>query len=246
VETPDARGCGSEPMRRMPRNDPLGATAGLPQDRRSGAAEACAHGGLGCWTDTTERRRRHEECPMSPLSIISPLDDRPRCETSTFEATYAALGPRIRHHLLSMTRDPDLADDLVQEAFLRLIREVEAGRAPDNTSAWLYRTASNLAVSRARRASVARRMAPHLVVREVGESPEAAVLAAERSARLQRALACLNDAERNAVVLAAHGATGPEIALRLGKTPMAIRSMLYRARGRLRLELTGDPIALAS
>ena len=59
--------------------------------------------------------------------------------------------------LVRTTRDPEVAEDLLQESFLRLTREIRAGRAPDNVRAWLYRVGANLAVSRGRRISAALR-----------------------------------------------------------------------------------------
>ncbi len=53
--------------------------------------------------------------------------------------------------LVRTTRDPETAEDLLAEAFLRLTREVRADRTPDHIRAWLYRVAANLAMSRARR-----------------------------------------------------------------------------------------------
>ena len=40
---------------------------------------------------------------------------------------------------LGVTRDGAAAEDIVQEAFLRLVRESRSGRFPDNARAWLYR-----------------------------------------------------------------------------------------------------------
>ena len=59
--------------------------------------------------------------------------------------------------LVRTTRSPEVAEDLLQEAFLRLTREIRAGRTPDNVRAWLYRVGANLAVSRGRRISTALR-----------------------------------------------------------------------------------------
>ena len=56
-----------------------------------------------------------------------------------------------------MTRDRDAADDLVRESFLRLVKEINSGRVPDNVGAWLFRVCSNLATSRGRRLTVAQR-----------------------------------------------------------------------------------------
>jgi hypothetical protein len=71
---------------------------------------------------------------------------------------------------LRSTRDPELAADVTQEAFLRLVVEAQAGRLPDNIGGWLYRTSANLIVSRARRAAVARRLAPPRPVRWAGRA----------------------------------------------------------------------------
>ncbi len=69
-------------------------------------------------------------------------------------------------------RDPEGAEDLVQDAFLRLLVEVEAGRTPDNIGAWLHRVVTNAAISRARRAIVFRKFASLLVVRDGPARPE--------------------------------------------------------------------------
>ena len=51
---------------------------------------------------------------------------------------------------------------------------------------------------------------------------------------LDSALARLSLADRTALVLAAHGATGEEIARRLGRSHAATRTLLSRARQRIR------------
>jgi RNA polymerase sigma factor (sigma-70 family) len=136
--------------------------------------------------------------------------------------------------LLGATRDPELAADITQDAFLRLLNEVRAGRYPDNPGAWLYRTASNLVVSRARRTAVARRFAPRLVRHDDVPSPERIALERERSRDMERVLATLPMVERAALLMAAQGLSGEEIAAHLGKTHGAARTLLFRARTRLR------------
>lgn len=135
---------------------------------------------------------------------------------------------------LRSTRDPELAADVTQEAFLRLIVEAQAGRFPDNVGGWLYRTSSNLIVSRARRAAVARRLAPRLVEFDRPAEPDTVALLQEQQSELQVALAALSAPDRVALLMAAQGATGQEIARRLGRSHAATRTLLSRARGRLR------------
>src|SRR3954447_10123125 len=71
--------------------------------------------------------------------------------STAFEAYHA----EIYNFLRRSTRDEAAAEDLLQEAFLRLTREVDAGRTPEHVRGWLYRVASNLAISRGRRRTTA-------------------------------------------------------------------------------------------
>ena len=76
---------------------------------------------------------------------------------------------------------------------------------PDNVRAWLSRVGANLAISRARRTTVATRAMPGLFERDVAPSPEDEVIAHERDALLRDALATLAGPDRQVVVLAAQG-----------------------------------------
>lgn len=148
--------------------------------------------------------------------------------------------PLVRR-LTALTRDPEVAEDLAQEAFLRLAREVRAGRAPEDAGAWLHRVASNLVNSRGRHLTVVDRRAGDLPRPSAPATPEAVVLEAETSSTLRAALDELAAADRHALILAARGYRGPEIAASLGRTPGATRTLLCRARGKLRgrLQIAG-------
>lgn len=148
---------------------------------------------------------------------------------------------------LRSTRDPELAADVTQEAFLRLVFEAQSGRCPDNIGAWLYRTSANLIVSRARRAAVARRLAPRLVRTDGPAQPDSIALLHEEHHELQVALATLPVADRVALLMAANGATGEEIARHLDRSHGATRTLLSRARRRLRMATieAGAPVQRA-
>jgi len=135
---------------------------------------------------------------------------------------------------LRSTRDPDLAADITQDAFLRLLTEGQRGRLPDNVGGWLYRTSSNLIISRARRATVARRFMPRLLSHDEPDGPEAIAIGNEGHRELDAALATLSVADRMALVMSAQGASGEEIAGHLGRSHAATRTHLTRARTRLR------------
>jgi RNA polymerase sigma-70 factor (ECF subfamily) len=155
------------------------------------------------------------------------------------ETAYEMHAGTLYRRLLRSTRDAGIAEDLVQDAFLRLEIEVRAGRTPDNVGAWLQRVANNLATSRARRVAVADRKLTELARPGTEPSPETAALEAEDARALRTALDELGPIDRRALVLAAHGYRGPEIARRLGRTQGATRTLLCRARAKMRERL--DP-----
>jgi RNA polymerase sigma-70 factor (ECF subfamily) len=164
---------------------------------------------------------------------IDPTHDRADGR-AILEATFRVHAPALRGRLLGLTRDPAVADDLLGECFLRLATEIDAGRTPLEPAAWLYRVGRNLAVSRARRTSVATRAMPGLFDRGVVGSPEDAVIDRERDEQLHDAVASLDVDDRRIVVLAAQGYRPDEIARLIGCTSGAMRTRLCRARGRLR------------
>ena len=143
--------------------------------------------------------------------------------------------------LVRTTRDTGVAEDLLQEAYLRLTREVRARRAPDNVRAWLYRVAANLAVSRGRRVSTALRGLVRLGAgngpARTDDAPEAAYLQREGRAALVGVLADLGPDARAALLFASEGFTGAEIAAAIGRSEAATRTLLCRTRVRVRSRL---------
>src|SRR5687767_12624728 len=69
-------------------------------------------------------------------------------------AAYEAHQRELFSHAMRATKDRELAADLVQECFLRLIGELRAGRRPEDVRPWLYRVLTNLIVSRSRHKGV--------------------------------------------------------------------------------------------
>jgi RNA polymerase sigma-70 factor, ECF subfamily len=141
---------------------------------------------------------------------------------------------------LAVSRDAAAAEDLVQESFLRLVREHRAGRAPNDARTWLFRVCTNLLRSRFRRRLVAERHRNLLSSDDVGENPETAALRSESGVSLRRALARLPDEARMALMLTAEGFTGPEVARIISRSDGATRTLLWRVRAELRRTLGGE------
>ena len=152
-------------------------------------------------------------------------------------------GALVRH-LTNVTRDHEAAEDLAQEAFLRLAREVEAGRTPDQPGAWLHRVGTNLAMSRGRHLQVADRRATELAQPSEPPNPESMAVHAELTTAVGAFLEELSTTERRALALAAHGYGGAEIAESLGRSPGATRTLMCRARTKLRGRMVLSGFAL--
>jgi RNA polymerase sigma-70 factor (ECF subfamily) len=165
------------------------------------------------------------------------MDTSPDIERIVGSA-YELHRPDLWRYLTSLTHDAVVAEDLVQDAFLRLTVEARAGRLPDDTGAWLHRVGHNLAMSRGRRLSVADRHRSELAMPDQPPSPEHVVLADERHRAVEAALAELEPVQREALVMASMGYGGPEIARSIGRTDGATRTMLCRLRARVRASMT--------
>jgi RNA polymerase sigma-70 factor (ECF subfamily) len=157
-------------------------------------------------------------------------------------SAYAEHHEEVYTFLVRTTRDPETAEDLLQETFLRLLNEVRMGRTPENVRAWLYRVAANLATSRGRRQTTAKRWLGWLVERGTQEAPEEGYLRRERDSALERAIAKLPDDARVAILLSGHGFSGTQIAEAIGRSEGATRVLLTRTRLRLRQLLEAEGV----
>jgi RNA polymerase sigma-70 factor (ECF subfamily) len=143
----------------------------------------------------------------------------------------------LMRYLTGLTRDAVVAEDLVQDAFLRLNIEIAAGRVPDKVGPWLYQVAHNLAMSRGRRLTVADRKRSALTVPDQTASAELVALAAERNREVATVVADLDPIHRQVLSLAALGYGGIEIARTIGRSHGATRTLLCRARATARARL---------
>jgi len=183
-------------------------------------------------TDTPE-----STAPDGAQPALERLHGGMRADEVALAALYEAHRAELFGFLIRMTHDREAAEELLQDAFIRLIREARAGRMPDDVRPWLYRVAANAAISRARHGSVWTRLVPRLLDRRQPASPEGEILRSERDAELHAALADIPADARAALLLAAQGFSGGEIAASLGRTEGATRTLMSRSRAQLRLVL---------
>jgi RNA polymerase sigma factor (sigma-70 family) len=145
---------------------------------------------------------------------------------------YDAYRDRLYASVVRSTRDEEVAHDIVQEAFLELVRAGLSGSLPDNEIAWLHRVAANRVIDWSRRRA---RWAGHVPPDDGhDEAPETAVIRREAGRELHAVLDTLPFDARRALLLEGEGYPPAEIAVIIGRTGQATRTLLCRARRRVR------------
>jgi RNA polymerase sigma-70 factor (ECF subfamily) len=151
---------------------------------------------------------------------------------------------RIHRYILRMVRDPEEAEDLTQETFVRVHRKLESLQDPATLSTWLFRIATNVCRDHFRRLSP----------RSAVASPDAAsddeaseiedrdaprvhevIDRAEMSSCVREYIEGLSDSYRTVILLHdLEGMTSPQIAQALGCSLPTVKIRLHRARLRLK------------
>lgn len=153
------------------------------------------------------------------------------------------LTPRVLGYAARILGDRAEAEDMAQEAMLRLWRIAPDWRQGEaKVTTWLYRIVTNLCTDRLRARK--RRSATNLddapEVADDSAGVEASMIAADRMAALENALAQLPDRQRQAVVLRhIEGLTNPDIAAVMDIGIEAVESLTARGKRSLTALLSG-------
>jgi len=158
---------------------------------------------------------------------------------ATFQQKVEAAIPALRRYARALTRDADIADDLVQDTLVRALRSEHLFQG-DEIRSWLYTILTNLNRNRLR--SLARR--PMLTSLEDNDAPDLA--GPEAGGRdIERALALLVEEQRAALLLVVlEGLSYREVAEVQGVPIGTVMSRLARARVQIKTYLEGGRPAL--
>lgn len=168
-----------------------------------------------------------------------------RGDPRAFEEVVRATHAKVYTQALRLVGDRHEAEDVAQDAYLRVFRGLPAFRGDAEFDTWLYRIVANAAISHLRR----RRRAPEVSVEVLddrprpGETVGLSETSVDRDA-LERALAGLPSSLRVAVVLKdVYGLSCREIGRRVRTSEGAVKVRLHRARKRLREALVeAEPV----
>jgi len=173
--------------------------------------------------------------PCSNSSLVARLQAG---DTAAFDEVHAEYNARLFGFLVRLSRRREVAEDLLEETWLRLVTHAKRLRADTRLAPWLFTVARNLYVSHQRSRMLEDAHASALIglwpggVVHMSPFEETASNEAER--RIEAALAALPTIYREALLLVAvegfKAADGAEVC---GISPEAFRQRLSRARAAL-------------
>jgi RNA polymerase sigma-70 factor (ECF subfamily) len=220
-----------------------GAAVASPADRAAGTDPAArgsaerpeAERGEGAPSDVEDGRATQPEDPDAQLMLAFQAGD-----DAAFDALFRRWSAPVLRHLERLVREAATAEELMQEAFLRVFRARERYQPQARFTTWLFTIATNLALNELRRP---RRRASHRSAEEEeddraplalasGGAPADEVAHARRvGAEVEESLAALPERQRAALLLAAvEGLSYAEIAESLETTEKSVKALVHRAR----------------
>jgi RNA polymerase sigma factor (sigma-70 family) len=154
-----------------------------------------------------------------------------------FEALYRGLYPLVVRTVYLVVLDPDIAQEICHEAFLRLWQHRNRLGEQANERAWVMRVAVNLAIDHRRSLLTALR---HQGSDAPAVDPATAALAHIEREEMRRALLGLRRRDRALLVLRfEQDLSFPEIGRIFGRPEATVKTWVHRALDRLQREMGG-------
>ncbi|MGH9629893.1 MAG: RNA polymerase sigma factor [Bryobacteraceae bacterium] len=183
--------------------------------------------------DSTQDDRQDDPLRASFLQ----LKERSRAELHReVERAFEDGREDVYHHLLALGVPAPQAQELTQEAFLRLYVSLRGGEPIQSARAWVFRVAHNLGLKERAKAARLHPIDPELesTLTRGDTSPEQDLLAGERNRRLHKAIGELSPQQRQCLHLRAEGLRYREIASTIGISASSVGEFLSRALSKLR------------
>jgi len=171
-------------------------------------------------------------------------------EENAFDQLFQRNSRRAYDIAIRFLANPDDAEDIVQEAFLRIYSSKKSWKPKASFNTWLYRIVANLCLKKIRKAKIIRWESldskegaqefdnPSPLPDETAIQPDEQLLRKETSELVQMAVQKLPPAQRMAVILHKFEALSyKEISEAMECSVPAVESLLHRAKLNLRKEL---------
>jgi RNA polymerase sigma-70 factor (ECF subfamily) len=168
-------------------------------------------------------------------------------DPGAIQAIYELYAPRIYNFLLGMLGSRDEAEDVTQQTFLIVIRQLGTLREASLLESWIYRIARNEVYQRFRRQKVVREEndppagddGPGFAVEQrLHANPERLLLSQELRGALRSALSGLPARLREVFVLGViQGMSYKDVSEISGRSILSVKTDVYRARLTMKKEL---------
>ena len=174
-----------------------------------------------------------------------------RGDANAFEYLVAAYEKNVYNLALRMTGNPEDAEDMAQEAFLKAYSSLDSFRGDSKFSVWLYRIVSNVCLDFLRKQKKAQTFSlsmedddgeeSELELPDTRRLPEDELEKKLTRDAVQRGLAQLPEDARQILLLREiQGLSYEEIGEALGLEPGTVKSRIFRARKKLCAFLLAD------
>jgi RNA polymerase sigma-70 factor, ECF subfamily len=174
-----------------------------------------------------------ETLPKTAHSMATPASGSGKLSSQNFDELFLSTYPRLVSLLRRMLGDSGRAEEIANEAFLKLHSTILPPTARANVPGWLYRTAMNMGIddlrARNRHTSVAKEASQAVSASGQPENGLQAVLRAETQQRVRLALSRVKPEWAQILFLRASGYSYKEIASHLDVSSSSVGTLLMRA-----------------
>ncbi len=174
-------------------------------------------------------------------------------DPGAFEKLVDAYKSKIYNYVLRMLGDPEVAEDVAQETFIKAYSSLASFRGASSFQTWLYRIASNLAIDTMRRRKYRQNVYSldqpmdtdegqmERDIEDDGAEPDRQLQSAQLRRKVSEAILRLSPKLRTVIVLyELQGLSYEEIARIVGAPLGTIKSRLFNAREQLKDVLAND------
>lgn len=156
------------------------------------------------------------------------MSPTPGAHPAHFQAMYERLRPSLLRYVDRLTGDPDAAEDVAQEAFVRLLARPDLDE--EAARLWIFTVATNLVRDRGRSTSRRQRLLQAVPVRpSSGPLPDEQLERSEKIAGVRAALDQLAERDRQLLLMREEGFRYGEIARAVDVAPGSVGTLIARA-----------------
>ena len=150
---------------------------------------------------------------------------------ASLETIYADFHSKLHRFIAGRVSDPDTAEDILQDVYLKIHSKIDGLREEDRLESWIYQVTRNAIIDYYRRARPQDELSDSLAS-PLDDEPDAV---SQLASSVKGMLGCLDDKYREALELTElQGLPQVELATRLDISVSGAKSRVQRAREKLK------------